>query len=302
MTDGVIEMKGLTRWFGTRCVCRDVSLSVPRGSVFALVGRNGAGKSTSIRMLLGLLQPSRGRSMLLGHDSQDLPPEVRARVGYLAENHPVYPRMTVGEHARFQARYYPRWKAGLFDETCETFQIDSKTKAEHLSRGQRAGMCLGLTLATDPEVLVLDDPSLGLDPVARRQFLEAIVTFTRAEGRTVLFSTHLLTDVERVADTIAVLDEGVLRACCSIETFLGHVRQYAVRYEVKPPAIPPFPGLLSVKTLEHELRVTAVSEDTPTALRALPEIERLDLSLEDSLLAYISQRRSQRLGLGGQQP
>jgi ABC-2 type transport system ATP-binding protein len=270
--------------------------------VFALVGRNGAGKSTAIRILLGLLAPSRGSSTLLGHDSQHLPPDVRARVGYLAENHPIYPRMTVREHTRFQARYYPRWKADLFAETCESFQIDPTTKAGHLSRGQRAGMCLGLTLASDPELLVLDDPSLGLDPVARRQFLEAIVTFTRTEGRTVLFSTHLLTDVERIADTIAVLDEGVLRACCAIETFLGHVRQYAVRYAGTPPEIAPFRGLLSVKTLEHEVRVTAVSEDTPPALRALPEIERLELSLEDSLLAYIGQRRSQRLGVGGQRP
>jgi ABC-2 type transport system ATP-binding protein len=300
MVASVIEMEGLTRWFGSRCVCQDVSLSVPPGSVFALVGRNGAGKSTAIRILLGLLTPSRGRSKLFGHDSQELTPEVRARVGYLAENHPVYPRMTVGEHARFQARYYARWKRDLFEQTCADFQIDSKTKAGHLSRGQRAGMCLGLTLAADPELLVLDDPSLGLDPVARRQLLEAIVRFTRTEGRTVLFSTHLLTDVERVADTIAVLDEGVLRACCSIETFQRHVRQYAIRYESKVPEVPPFPGLLSIKTLDREIRVTAVSEDTPTSLRALPDLERLAMSLEDSVLAYIGQRRSERLGMRGE--
>jgi ABC-2 type transport system ATP-binding protein len=295
MVDHVIEAKGLTRWFGSRCVCSDVSFRVPRGSVFALVGRNGAGKSTAIRMLLGLLEPTRGKSSILGHDSRSLPPEVRARIGYLAESHPVYPRMTVAQHESFQAHYFPRWKKETFARVCSDFRIDGKTKAGDLSRGQRAGMCLGLTLAADPELLVLDDPSLGLDPVARRAFLEAVIEFTHDKDRTVVFSSHLLTDIERVADYITVLDEGMVRACCSVDTFLRNVRRYALRFEGEPPALAPFPGLLAVAALNGELRVTAV--DLPPEVREMARsVEELPMNLEDSVLAYIGQRRSQRGG------
>jgi ABC-2 type transport system ATP-binding protein len=295
VSDAVIEMKGLTRWFGGRRACADLSLRVPRGSVFAFVGRNGAGKSTAISMLLGLLAPTRGHATLLGHDSRDLPASVRERVGYLAEGHPAYPHLTVADHARLQARHYRRWAPATFERTCADFQIAPAARVGTLSRGQRAGMCLGLTLATDPELLILDDPALGLDPVARRALLEAVVQFTRKKDRTVFFSSHLLSDVERVADYIAVLDAGVLRACCSVETFLRHVRQFALHFEGAPPPLPSFPGLLSTVTVDGEVRLTVVSPDDtiPSQLRSLASsVEELPLSFEDSLLAYIGRRRT----------
>src|SRR5690348_12603059 len=111
----VIEARGLTRYFGPRCAVDSVTLRVPRGSVFAFIGRNGAGKTTTIRMILGLLEPTRGSSTILGHDSTDLPPEARARIGYMAEGHPVYGWMRVGQYGRFQSDFYPRWNQGLFD-------------------------------------------------------------------------------------------------------------------------------------------------------------------------------------------
>jgi ABC-2 type transport system ATP-binding protein len=246
-------------------------------------------------MLLGLIEPTRGSSTILGHDSRSLPPAVRARIGYLAEGHPAYPWMRVRDHARLQARHFPRWNARIFERTCEDFQIDPATQAAHLSRGQRAGMCLGLTLAIEPEVLILDDPALGLDPVARRALLEAVVQFTRRKERTVFFSSHLLTDIERVADYVAVLDAGTLRACCSVETFLRHVRQFALRFEGDPPGVTPFPGLLSSAMVNDELRITMVASDEsiPPRVRALASsIEEVPMSFEDSLLAYLGRRRA----------
>src|SRR5204863_301230 len=219
-----------------------VSFQVPRGSVFAFIGRNGSGKTTTIRMLLGLLEPTRGASAVLGHDSAALPPAARARIGYMAEGHPVYGWMRVGQYARFQSGCYPHWNQDIFAAVIDHFAIDARTKAGHLSHGQRAGLHLAMTLAIEPELLVLDDPATGLDPAARRSLLEAMIYFTRSRERTIFFSTHLLDDVERVADQVAILDYSVLRACCSMETFRERVQQLVAHFPGEPPqALPEFP-------------------------------------------------------------
>jgi ABC-2 type transport system ATP-binding protein len=210
-TDAVIEARGLTRYFGSRKVVDSLSMRVPRGSVFAFLGRNGSGKTTTIRMLLGLLDPTRGSSRILGHDSRHLPPVARARVGYIAESHPLYDGLTVRELGAYQSRFYPRWNERIFRTVVDHFRLGADVKGGKLSRGERAGLSLAVTLAPEPELLILDDPALGLDPVARRALLESMLYFTRASGRTIFFSSHLLDDVERVADHIAVIDRSVLR-------------------------------------------------------------------------------------------
>ncbi len=160
---------------------------MPRGSVFAFIGRNGAGKTTTIRMILGLLAPTRGSSTILGYESMALPPEARARIGYIAEGHPVYGWMRVGEYGAFQRGFYNRWNQEIFASVIDYFAIDPRTKAGHLSHGQRAGLHLAMTLAIEPEVLLLDDPATGLDPSARRSLLEAMIYFTRSRERTIFF-------------------------------------------------------------------------------------------------------------------
>jgi ABC-type Na+ transport system ATPase subunit NatA len=201
--DTVIQARGLTRYFGRKCAADGLSFDVPRGSVFAFIGRNGAGKTTTIRMLLGLLEPTRGSSSVLGHDSARLPPEVRARIGYMAEGHPVYAWMRVSQCASFQRGCYSHWNHDVFSAVIDNFSIDPRTKAGHLSHGQRAGLHLAMTLAVEPELLVLDDPATGLDPAARRSLLEAMLYYTRGHDRTIFFSSHLLDEVERVADYVA---------------------------------------------------------------------------------------------------
>src|SRR5262249_29154782 len=125
----VIQAHGLTRYFGRKCAVDGVSFRVPRGSVFGFIGRNGAGKPTTIRMLLGLLEPPRGSSAILGHDSAALPPEVRARIGYMAEGHPVYAWMRVGQYSRFQSGFYRHWSQGIFSAVIDNFSIDPRTRA-----------------------------------------------------------------------------------------------------------------------------------------------------------------------------
>jgi ABC-2 type transport system ATP-binding protein len=290
--DLVIQTRGLTRYFGPRCAVDSLSFGVPRGSVFAFIGRNGAGKTTTIRMILGLLEPTRGSSSVLGHDSAALPDEVRARIGYMAEGHPVYGWMRIQQYGRFQSGFYPRWNQDLFAAVIDHFSIEPRTKAGHLSHGQRAGLHLAMTLAAEPELLVLDDPATGLDPAARRSLLEAMIYFTRSRRRTIFFSTHLLDDVERVADHVAVLDYSVLRACCGVETFQGQVRRLVARFPAEPPRdLPPLPGLLQEARDGSELALLVAnpSGQTHRLLESLGarEVEEQSVGLEEAMIAYV---------------
>jgi ABC-2 type transport system ATP-binding protein len=305
----VIQTQGLTRYFGQKCAVDCVTFSVPRGSVFAFIGRNGAGKTTTIRMLLGLLEPTRGRCSILGHDSTALPPEARARIGYMAEGHPVYAWMRVGEYAGFQRGFYRHWNQGVFAAVIDYFAINPRTKAGDLSHGQRAGLHLAMTLAIEPEVLMLDDPATGLDPAARRSLLEAMIYFTRSRERTIFFSSHLLDDVERVADYVAVLDYSVLRVCCSVETFRDRVRQLVARFPVGPPRdLPPIPGLLRATRSENELCVVVANPNgrTERQLESLGarSVDEQPISLEDALIAHVGRQgdRNFLLNSAGVQP
>jgi ABC-2 type transport system ATP-binding protein len=293
--DAVIEARGLTRYFGCKCAVDSISLRVPRGNVFAFIGRNGAGKSTTIRMILGLLEPTRGSSTILGYDSMALPSKARARIGYMAEGHPVYAWMRVGQYAGFQRGFYDHWNQETFASIIDYFAISPQTKAGHLSHGQRAGLHLAMTLAIEPEVLMLDDPATGLDPSARRSLLEAMLYFTRSRERTIFFSTHLLDDVERVADHVAVLDYSVLRVCCSADTFREHVRRVVARFPGDPPRkLPPIPGLLRASRAENEVSLIVANFNgrTERDLEALGAVavDEQPLSLEDALIAHVGRQ------------
>jgi ABC-2 type transport system ATP-binding protein len=293
--DAVICTSGLTRYFGSKCAVDTVSFRVPRGSVFAFIGRNGAGKTTTIRMILGLLEPTRGTSSVLGYDSISLPPKARARIGYMAEGHPVYAWMRVGQYATFQRGFYDHWNQQIFTSVIDYFAISPRTKAGHLSHGQRAGLHLAMTLAIEPEILILDDPATGLDPSARRSLLEAMIYFTRSRERTIFISTHLLDDVERVADCVAVLDYSVLRVCCSADTFRERVRRLVARFPGEPPRkLPPIPGLLRATRSENELSLIVANLDGQTEhdLEALGAVavDEQPLSLEDALIAHVGRQ------------
>jgi ABC-2 type transport system ATP-binding protein len=262
--------------------------------VCAFLGRNGSGKTTAIRMLLGLLEPTRGGGAILGYDIRALPPEARARIGYLTEEHQYYGWMSVRECGEFQSQFYPRWNEKTFQGVVGHFNLKPAARVKDLSRGERAGLCLGLTLAPEPELLILDDPAMGLDPVAHRSLIESMIYLTRRSDRTIFFSSHQLADIERVADYIAVLDRSVLRVCCSLETFRNSVRQVRLRFSGAPPPVPKIPGLLQAFRAEGELRLTCVHYDSTTeqALRALgpAQMEAVPLSLEDAFISYLGDR------------
>lgn len=293
-TPPVIEIDRLTKYYGTREIVRDLSLRVPSGTIYGFLGRNGMGKTTTIRILLGLEDPTRGSTRVLGQDSRTLSPETRAQIGYLPEGHHVYGWMTVKECGRFQASFFPKWNQEIFEAVITHFRLEPKMRAGHLSRGQRAGLCLAMTLAPEPELLVLDDPALGLDPVARRSLLQSMLYVTRQPNRTILFSSHLLSDVERVADRIAVLDGGTLRADCTVERFRESLRHYVLKFDATPPPAPSIPGLLESFRTDRELALTFANatSDTEAQLASLrpADIEPVQMTLEDAFVSYVGER------------
>lgn len=295
MNDDAIQTDNLTCYYGTRCIVDQLNLTVPRGKVFGFLGRNGAGKTTTIRMLMGLVPPTRGSARVLDYDCTRLTPEARARIGYLAEGHHTYGWMTVRDCGKFQsAQYGSQWNWEIFHSVTRHFRLQEKQASGGLSRGQRAGLCLAMTLAPEPALLILDDPALGLDPIARRSLLEAMIYVTRRADRTILFSSHILADVERVADEIAVMDRSVLRARCTVETFRQSITHYVLRFRGRPPSVEKLPGLLSSFRTERELALSVVHADAATEehLAALqPEtLQRVPQSLEEAFVDYVGDR------------
>ena len=204
----VISVSGLTRRFGTTTALASVSLSLPRGAVYGLVGANGAGKTTLIRHILGLLRAESGSVRVFGLDPVPEPVAVLSRIGYLSEEHDVPGWMRVDELMRYSSAFYPAWDDAYAEELRQSFALDRAAKVKTHTKGQKARAGLLIALAYRPELLVLDEPSSGLDPIVRRDILGAVMRTIADEGRTVLFSSHLLEEVEQVADHVTMISEG----------------------------------------------------------------------------------------------
>lgn len=208
MQSPVIEISDLTRRFGAKAALEAVSLSLPRGAVYGLVGANGAGKTTLIKHLLGLLRAERGTVRVFGLDPVADPVGVLSRIGYLSEENDLPGWMRIEELMRYSRAFYPAWDDDYAEELRQAFALDPAAKIKTLSKGQKARAGLLIALAYRPELLVLDEPSSGLDPIVRRDILGAVMRTIADEGRTVLFSSHLLDEVERVADHVTMISAG----------------------------------------------------------------------------------------------
>jgi ABC-2 type transport system ATP-binding protein len=290
MTHAIVTER-LTKYYGPRCAVNGLDLRVPVGTVYGFLGRNGAGKSTTIKMLLGMVQPSYGRVELLGHELGALPPAARGRIAYLAEGHPLYGWMTVAEAMRFARSFHAdRWNARLLDQVLEHFEIPQRAKLRRLSNGQRANVALALAIAPDPDLLILDDPTLGLDTVTRRDFLLSMIHLVGRQGRTILFSSHILADVERVADRIGILVDGVLQVDCPTEHFKESVSKLVLEFPGRPPAFPGCPGLVQAWEVGRRLELVIVNfgPEQRQVVESLTPLawDVVGLNLEDAFVDY----------------
>lgn len=245
MTEHVIEIEDLTRRFGKKVALNDVSLSVPRGIVYGLVGENGAGKTTLIKHVLGLLSAQTGSVSVFGKSPIDDPVGVLGNIGYLSEDRDLPDWMRVDELMGYTQAFFPNWDEAFAHELKEMFELDGRQKIKSLSRGQRARTGLLIAVAHRPALLVLDEPSSGLDPIVRRDILSAIVRTVAEEGRTVLFSSHLLDEVERVADNVAMIHDGRVVMCDRVDKIIAEHRRLVVRFGEPRDTAPNLTGAIS---------------------------------------------------------
>ena len=253
----VIEVSALTRRFDLKLALDSLDLSVPRGCVFGLVGANGAGKTTLIRHVLGLLKAQSGSVRVFGLDPVADPVGVLGRIGYLSENRDLPAWMRVDELMRYTQAFYPRWDAAYAGQLRRHFGLEPSARIRHLSRGEIAKAGLLVALAHRPELLLLDEPSSGLDPVVRRDILEAIIRTVAEEGRTVLFSSHLLDEVERVSDRLAMMVEGRFVLSGTLDEIKESHHQFTLRFDTAPAQPPVLAGALSVAGAGLEWTVIA---------------------------------------------
>ncbi len=235
MNDNAINVENLVKYFDGRCVLDGIYLKVPRGCIYGLLGRNGIGKTTMIRILLGLESPTRGQTSMLGIDSTRLSAKVRGRIGCVAEGHNLIQNYKVSRLIKLCKDLSVRWNNEFFEHLIETFRLPIDRRIKDLSMGMRAQLNLALAMATEPELLILDDPTLGLDTVARRQFLELAIELIQQQERTILFCSHILSDVERIADRVGVLAAGKLVVDCRLEELKRRIKKLQVIFPDKAP-------------------------------------------------------------------
>ena len=225
MSEPVVQLHNVRKSFGKHAVLKGLNLTVERGQIFALLGRNGAGKTTAIRLLLGLLNRDGGAISVLGRDPQQEPLAVRATVGFLAEDQQMFGWMTIAELLGFLAPFYPTWDRALADRYVREFELPRSQRIKNLSKGQNVRLGLVLALAHRPELVILDDPALGLDPIMRKEFNRDLIAHLQGEGTTVLYSSHLLYEVEPIADAVAILHNGVIIRQAATEALRNDVKQ-----------------------------------------------------------------------------
>lgn len=291
MSGAAIEFHQVTRTFGRVTALDRLDLAVEPGKVLGLVGRNGAGKTTALRLVHGLLWPDSGKVRVLGLDPEKQGLEVRRRVALLSEESSLYPSMKVEEIVAFTARLHPRWNAKKAVAMARRLALDPAAKISTLSRGTRAKLALLLAVCADPEVLLLDDPTAGLDPLVRREVLGGILEAIPGEGGSVIYASHLVADIERVADDVVVLDNGRVTLQGAIETLKAEIHRAEAVFENPRAGHSPFPGQIDCRIEDRVVTVVARASrnhlvEALTAAGAA-SVNISPLSLEDILVACL---------------
>jgi ABC-2 type transport system ATP-binding protein len=283
----VLEANGLGKRYGHKWALSECNLSIPGGKVVGLVGPNGAGKSTLLQLSAGLLQPSAGSIAVLSGQPGTTPLQL-ARVGFVAQDTPTYAGLSIADHLRFGRWMNPAWDQKIAAERIEQLGLDPRHKAGKLSGGQQAQLALTLAVAKRPELLVLDEPVSSLDPLARREFLQGLMEVVAEQGASVILSSHMLADLERVCDYLVVLVDSRVRVAGDIdELLMSHHRLIGPRHDR---AVLPSEQQVISESHTDKQSTLVVRTDGPI-LDPSWLVEQLDL--EDLVLAYMTQAVAQ---------
>jgi ABC-2 type transport system ATP-binding protein len=298
-SDYVIDTEGLCLRYKGKLALNHLSLRLPRGGIHAFVGANGAGKSSLFRVLLGFEPAGSGSARVLGHDCAQLTPEVRGRIGFVNEEHTLPGWMRVEDLMRMQQRHYARarvhsWNGARYDEVLSHFNVLPRQRVGELSRGERAGLNLALALAQSPELLILDEPTLGLDVVARRAFLEAMLQSSADDGSTIVYCSHQMDEIERVADNLVILERGSLRYMNGPDGFCGRVQLWVAEFPFKAPEVRELEGVLQVQQLDGLTHVVTFDQHDGAAFEArlkllgARRVQAMPLGLDRAVNAFLS--------------
>ena len=303
MNNIAVEMKNVSRAFGvgkdlTQAV-DNLTLSVPRGSVYGLLGANGAGKTTSIRMMVSHLKPDSGEIRVLGADPAEYTTDTRRRIAYISENMQIPKWMSMEDAVGFCKPLYPNWNEPLYQELLKTFDLKPSRRYEESSKGQRRAMCIIIALCQEPEILIMDEPASGLDTLARRHFLSELLKITCDENKTVLFSSHILGDIERTVDRVAILMRERMVLEGELDTLKEKVRRISFRAEsgnIAEPAANLFHTLRNIRDRSSiQWVVTDFEEEKFVQLReSLPDsvaVEVEGFNLEELFMESIESGR-----------
>lgn len=288
MSEHIIDIQKVSKAFGTKKVLNDLSLSVPQGSVFGLLGKNGAGKTTLIKCILGLMHPGGGQINTLGDVPAKFKEETKEKLGYVPQSDVIYPWLKVYQLIDYTASFYKKWNSSLVDRLVKEWELDPQEKVGLLSEGQLQKLLIILSLGHEPELLIFDEPVASLDPAARRIFLKTILEIVANRECTVFFSTHITSDLERVADRVAILKEGRIEFCGELDTLKDEVKRLHVTSSDLLAKRCDIEGVLNYEEIRNEAILT-VRSFSPEFKKHLEKqwnakIEVHDLNLEEIFL------------------
>jgi len=259
--DYVIETENLDLCYGRKKALNKLTLRIPRGRIHAIVGANGAGKSSLFRILLGVQSPNAGRAMILGRDCTALTEHDRARIGFVNEEHSLPGWLRVDELVAMQRRLYPKWDEARYRNIVDHFHVLPDQRIAGLSRGERAGVNLAMALAQSPELLILDEPTLGLDVVAKRAFLEAVLNSIDDGNTTIIYCSHQMDEIERLADNLIILERGELKHMSSPDEFSERLSLWVAEFSFVPPDAGTLPGVLQMQRIDGLFHYLVLDQD-----------------------------------------
>lgn len=289
--ENVIECRNLTHYYGNRMIYKDLSFTVPQGRILGLLGKNGTGKTTTINILSGYLQPRSGECLIFGENIQQMNPVTRQRIGLLIEGHVQYAFMNVEEIEHYYSAFYPNWNRDAYYGLVRKLKIAPRQRIARMSCGQRSQVALGLILAQNAELLVLDDFSMGLDPGYRRLFIDYLREYAKAESKTIFLTSHIIQDMERLIDDCIIMDYGSILIQQPVQQLLKTFRRYTFRIEGTIPEILPEDATLYHSAVIRDCGETYSFEDAEYVscwLRrngiAYKELKAESLNLEDAFI------------------
>lgn len=287
----VVECNNLSHYYGKRLIYEDMSFKIKKGSIFGLLGKNGTGKTTTINILNGYLKPAKGQCLIFGEDSQNLSPQTKTRIGFLMEGHIQYNFMTIGQIEKFYSAFFPQWKKDAYYELMEKLEVLPEQKLSTMSCGQRSQVALGLILAQDPDLMVLDDYSMGLDAGYRRLFLDYLKEYAAVEGKTIFITSHIIQDLEDFVEDIVILDYRSVLHSGTVTDFYQQFKQFdfivdnpqQVKLE-KSDVVANFELLKNHATIYTFKEQAHVEELLKQNKVAYQQLERKTMTLEDAFV------------------